>query len=71
MQTIRRIVEYANTIGDVTNSNNTTMLRCYTGNNLSFIPMVLKLCVATPWGVALIFQGRRTKVNPLQCYSLS
>jgi len=28
MQTIRRSVEYANTIVDVTNRNYTTMLRC-------------------------------------------
>ena len=33
--------------------------------------MVLKLCVATPWCVVLIFQGCRTKVNSVQFYSLS
>jgi len=32
--------------------------------------MALKLCVATPWCV-LILQGRRTKVNPVQLYSVS
>jgi len=34
-------------------------------------PMVLKLCVATPWCVVVIFQGRRTKVNSAQFYSMS
>jgi len=43
MQTIRRSVEYANTIVDVTNTNYTTMLRCYTRDNLSLI----NLCCST------------------------
>jgi len=33
--------------------------------------MVLKLCVATPWCVVLIFQGRRTNVNSVQFYSMN
>jgi len=38
MQTMRRSVEYANTFADVTtNSNYTTMLRCCTRDDLSFI----------------------------------
>jgi len=32
--------------------------------------MFLKLCVATHWYVILIFQGRRTKLNSVQFYSL-
>jgi len=37
MQTIRRSVEYANTIVDVTDGNCTTIVRCYTRDNLSFV----------------------------------
>jgi len=28
-----------------------------------FKPMFIKLCVAMPWYIVLIFQGRRTKVK--------
>jgi len=41
MQTIRRSVDYANVIVDVTNSNNTTMLPYYAKDNLSFISFML------------------------------
>jgi len=44
MQTIRRSVGYANTIVDVTNSNYTTMLRCYTRDNLLFIHLCCSSC---------------------------
>jgi len=37
MQTIRRSVENANDIVDVTNNNYKAMLRCYTRDNLSLI----------------------------------
>jgi len=37
MQTIKRSVEYANAIVDVTNSTYTNMLRCYKRDYLSFI----------------------------------
>ena len=37
MQSIRRSVECANSIFDITNSNYTTMQRCYTRDNLTFI----------------------------------
>ena len=37
MQTIRRSVKCANNIVDVKNSNYTTMLWCYTRDNLSFM----------------------------------
>ena len=37
MQTIKRSVEYTNTIGDVTKSNYTIMVRCYTRDNVPFM----------------------------------
>jgi len=39
MQAIRRSVKNANTNGDVTNSNCTTMPRCYSRDNLTFIDL--------------------------------
>jgi len=44
MQTIKRSVEYTNDIVDVTNSDYTTMLWCYTWIDLSFIHLCCSRC---------------------------
>jgi len=47
-------------------------LNISTNANSTYVKsVVLKPCIATPWCVISIFQGRRTKANSVQFYALN